>query len=345
MMNSSFLTAIMTVATISVSSSLAVITTWLFFPQMRYKLFMQIIAFIAIGDLIGNIPYVMPYRGTAGGWWCTLSGLMNFTGYPIEWMWTTTLIYFLYSLSVKGYVPYRLWLYHLLCWGVPVVLALCSLSFGNLRAPDNIYEVCVIPIEVAPVAYHVVTYYGLFYVCLITMVVLLVRLRVHMIHNPPDTPAKQRAFKVTIDAARWYSWILFVFWLPHNVTSVSTRGYSSHTYDILLMWKVLHGTATAVVFFVQSREARKLWRHYFRAKFCDPSLPYVVKGAPKEDLRTVSEDLYRVGNDLDADDLFGRTDSVASTTSNTSTRTPSFFREGSEIVMPPLHRNSHNSVT
>src|SRR4051812_11698704 len=104
------------VSIISVISSGLVFLTFLFFKGMRKKLFMQIITIISVSDLIGNISYTMTYRPNNGNWWCSLQGFCNMFFYPVSWMWTTMLMYFLYSLAVSGKLPLSRKFIHLICW-------------------------------------------------------------------------------------------------------------------------------------------------------------------------------------------------------------------------------------
>lgn len=368
-----------TVAAVSLCFSLFVILTWLLFSQLRYKLFMQIIVYISIGDILGNFPYVFPFHASEGNWWCTLSGLLNFGGYPMEWMWTTTLIYLLYRLSVVGHIPKHFGVFHAINWGIPIVFAVCSLAFGPFRRSSNDYEVCVVPIRHAPIIYHFVTYYGIFYLCVVTICVLYVRLRYFMYENPPSTKPRQRAFLVTLSAAQWYGFILIIFWLPHNISEVIPTVYSGPVYNILVLWKILHGVATALVFFSQSKEARRLWWIFFRRRyvsclrFCcrccinrnpmalshqddnksssnfhniihstyDNQLAWMrrTESDEAERIGRLSSHCYVPGGEIEAEDLFDANVTLVVSDSQ-DLMTPDMSREGSEIVMPPINHSS-----
>jgi hypothetical protein len=90
-LNSIYGVITISVACLSVSSSLLVVLTFIFFNSMRRKLLMKIIAYISLCDCIANVDYIIPYRPMNGTWDCTLQGLLNLTVYPMSWFWTPVL--------------------------------------------------------------------------------------------------------------------------------------------------------------------------------------------------------------------------------------------------------------
>jgi hypothetical protein len=71
---------------LSVAGSSSVILTLLLFQSMRSKLFMQIIAYISLADIIANVEYTMSYRPSNHNWWCSTEGFLNLYGYPCGWL-------------------------------------------------------------------------------------------------------------------------------------------------------------------------------------------------------------------------------------------------------------------
>lgn len=218
---------------------------------------MRIVTFISIGDVIGNLPYLSPLRPQTGTVECDLSGFMNLAGYPMEWMWTVALIYLLYSLAVRGKVPTTLWPIHLLCWGVPLTLALMSLAFGPYSTGEQPTEVCSIGNGQASIIYHAVSYYGLLILCVLALIYFYFKIYYHE-YFQNDVKVATTSFAVAKNATQFYALLLIIFWIPHTVTAAAY--HLDLLYNIFLVWKILHGLATAVVFFVQSQESRRLWK-------------------------------------------------------------------------------------
>jgi hypothetical protein len=198
------LICIVVAAALSITGSLTVISTFLCFSRLRTKTFMNIIGFISIGDLIGNFPYLLPYRPRSGSWWCTGQALLNLTGYPIEWLWTVTLVYLLYLTAVEGKLPEKLWHIHLICWFLPAILSLLTLTVG--RYSENYLssqDVCVVNNSTISIQYHDATYYGLFLLCFIIMLSLMLRIYCQSYFQNEDTE-RSTAFKVAKRALFWY---------------------------------------------------------------------------------------------------------------------------------------------
>lgn len=251
------LITLIVVATISVASSMIVVLTPIIFIKMRGKLLMRIVAFISVGDIIGNLPYVFPYRPLTGNWWCYLQSFMHLSGYPMEWLWTVTLVYLLYRLAVTGKIVHNLALVHLVCWGIPISLALLQLCFSNYAADSDKGEVCTYHINARAYYYHNISYYGLFFGSLLGMLVIF--MKIYWMEISKSANVTSPPFQVAKSALQWYPTILVIFWVPHAVVAVSPYDNYGDLYGYLLVWKVCHGLATSIVFFAQSRESRKLW--------------------------------------------------------------------------------------
>jgi hypothetical protein len=68
--------------------------------------------------------------------------------------------------------------------------------------------------------------------------------------------------------------IAIIFWLPHICTELlflfDMYVYIEfmEVYYLCVLWKVLHGLVTAMIFFTKSREARRLWLYAFCTCCC-----------------------------------------------------------------------------
>ncbi len=228
---------------------------------------MQIITFISLSDLIGNIPYTMSYRPSDGNWWCSLEGFLNLYCYPVSWMWTTMMMYFLYSLASSGKLPLSKFFIHLLCWGLPLLFTLLNLTtnrFGSNYATgeNSEYEVCTLSgNDFTAEMWHFTTYYGLWMFCVVVMGVLYWRIRVV---QSDEQRAKFPAFQMSMVALKLYPVAMVVCWLPHVVAVYFTYLFPDipdlyQIYFVADSLKITHGFVTAVIFFYKSAEARVRW--------------------------------------------------------------------------------------
>lgn len=259
-----YVVAMIVVSVISIIGSLIVVSTPLIFPSMRYRLFMQIISFISIGDIIGNFTYLFPYRPSTGNWWCDVQAFTTLTGYPIEWLWTVILVFFLYTLALTGQVPKRTWYFHLISWTLPVILAFCSLITSKFTHTGQYADVCSVNTTRIAMIYHGVVFYGLLIICFVIMILLFCLLLYHE-YILKDVQADSVTFTIAKRALMIYPCLMFLFWFPHGISaSLNLKRNAKNVYDTLLMWKSLHGLAVTLVFFGQSDEACRVWYNFLR---------------------------------------------------------------------------------
>ena len=217
-------------ATVSILSSLIVVLTPILFSTMRYKLFMRVVALISVGDIIGNFPYLLPFGREGVNWWCTLQGLMNFIGYPMEWLWTFALVYLLYELAVYGRVPKSIAHIHILCTVFPVLIATLQFLFGPIEPNLDRSEVCTMSLSSdSALLYHMITYYGLFVFSLLGMAVLYWRMVVFQAAHPPENAIQRSTRAVSQIALSTYPPLMVIFWIPHILVATGIIGCSIFT--------------------------------------------------------------------------------------------------------------------
>jgi hypothetical protein len=269
---------------LSVAGSSSVILTLLLFKSMRSKLFMQIIAYISLADIIANVEYTMSYRPANHNWWCSTEGFLNLYGYPCGWLWTTMLMKFLHDLAVHKEVKLSMRSAFIICWGVPLVTTLLYLAFipsGTYERPSggNTQQLCSYggnDFEQGFV-WHMVSYYGLFVACVGYMVYTYLQLRkvYHVkeqrVTEDPERPteggesprAALRRVRLTSESLLLYPLIMVVLWAPHMVGVALSLELGSNAVTIYAFMatnlKILCGLATAVLFFWKSQAARTLW--------------------------------------------------------------------------------------
>lgn len=230
---------------------------------------MQIIAWIALSDLIANAVYCSIRRPNSNTPLCSLEGFINIYFYPVSWMWSTVLMALLSSLATTGKLPLSYMALHAICWVFPFILSIFNFAYtsGNTSTKEKgnySYEVCTLGDSRTEKIYHVISYYGLLIACIIYMTVMYVRIRsIDKIALTTNFPM----WKNARDTLILYPLALLICWIPH-VTAVLTAYYAPFSglnafYFAADVLKVLHGTVTAVIFFYKSNEARNRWMKFF----------------------------------------------------------------------------------
>jgi hypothetical protein len=231
---------------------------------------MKIIFYVAISDFLANFAYMLPLRPNKPNPWCWLQSFFNLTCYPMSWLWTLTLVYLLYKLAKGQSLPSNLRYYHIFNWGFPLIQSLSMLIFTSYErvGEEADYEVCLFHVNIASATLHAITYYGLFFVVVIIMLVL--KWKIIQLERSNDTRVFNPTYLMAKMSLSLYPTALIVCWLPHALLTVTIFLFTSieniylMLYFIALQLKILHGFATALIFWYKSRETRRLWIRLYR---------------------------------------------------------------------------------
>lgn len=258
---------------VSSVASLAVILTLLTFHQMRGKLFMRVIAFISIGDFLGNIPYMVPVYTGQGTFWCDVTGYLSQTGYQSGWLWTLALSVLWHQTSTRGLslTKWHMLALQIVCWGVPSVFSLASLSMSAYENRNSYDGFCGSYGTYQAKVYHNVWQYVLVAICFFPMIGLYLHLL--YIDSHVDDKSKARSIAMAKSTLVWYPVLFLIFWMPKLILA-STYAFGEHshifsysfqvTIDLFTCWYTLHGVGVAIVFFYSSPLARRLWYEKYR---------------------------------------------------------------------------------
>ncbi|RYH29986.1 hypothetical protein EON65_06610 [archaeon] len=249
------------VALISCSASVLVVLTLVLFRDMRHKIFMRIIAYISIADFFGNFSYVFLNRPDNHSISCQFQGFCNTYFYPVSWVWTTILMYFLYSLASTGKLPLSERTSHLIGWGLPFVLAVIVLttnSYSRFIDDDNT-EVCTLgPDNLSAFIWRLVLYYCFFALCVLVMLVWYYQIDV--LQRRGTSAVSARTLNFARNSLQLYPLAMSVCWFPEFVGFfLQFIAANDDYYDFTMNLRVCNGTLTALIFFWKSPTAREYW--------------------------------------------------------------------------------------
>lgn len=264
-------------AGVSIAASSSVILTLYLFQKMRSKLFMRFIAFMALGDILGNIPYLYtwPYSPYSG--WCYIGGVLLQTGSVSAWLWTSALCFMWHRASkrtLKGLTWHIMPTFHIICWGVPLAFALPSIALSSFENSTTYDGVCSTYGTFNARLYHNIWAYTLLVLCLIFMIVLyvdLVKLDQGRSRQSEVSVAQMKNVAAAKSTLVFYPILFIVFWLPKLILTtcyellLANNTPFEKTIDICTCWYMFHGVALAAVFFYNSPMARSLWRFQIKS--------------------------------------------------------------------------------
>lgn len=217
---------------------------------------MPIIAMISFCDIMGNLPYCMGICPSNGEILCSFQGFLNLYFFPVSWMYSTMLVYLLRGAFLNRKIPLSEMIIHFTCWIVPLTFTLLILTTNEYAYGGDL---CICTIGGTHVddglIWHAVTYYGLLYLCCFLMFVWVYQMR--------QIVLVLQYFRVGIVLFQ-YPLAMFCMWVPYAAIAIASYfsddpGYYQDALFVTEQIKILHGAATAVIFFMNSFEARQRW--------------------------------------------------------------------------------------
>ena len=273
---------------ISITFSASVLITVAVFPSIiKNKIFMQIIALISLSDLLGNWPYAIGYYPSQGTALCILESICNLFFFPASWMLTALLTKQLRDVLIVGKITMpRIWI-GLIGFGIPLMfllfyLAISTHAIGGTRGvTSSSATVCTFYGPSQPMhAYHIITYDGLLYLCIIFMLVMLFQvLSFEYKRQSQQTSVVYRLVKKTVIL---YPLALICCWTPHAVCVADelSCNFNSTLVTQTDTIKVLHGAVVALIFFFMSSEARYRWYNLlFKSPTTSNASPRLLQSA------------------------------------------------------------------
>ncbi len=220
----------------------------------------QAIAFIALGNVIGNAGYLSESRPPTGSVGCSTEGFFQLLGYPSSWLWTLHLSFTVYSLVIAEKVPVNRLRSNIICWGLPFLLALFQFLVGGYGEHTKVetYDICSNrQSDRSSAIYHYTTFYGLFLVIVIAL--LLMRCKLYYLRWIEDARTLSPMVVVLQQSLEFYPALLLLCWVPHSIIYfIPSVSPGVHLFSLSI--KIAHGTLLAIAYFYQSPPGRKvLW--------------------------------------------------------------------------------------
>ncbi len=131
---------------LSAVGDLMIIIAFLCSPEARRLLPTRMVAYLAMADLLGELPgigsFQLPWLGPVATWgpyWCEVQAAGNWFANMSVWFWTMAYAYAVASgIDRRSHLqPPRELIFHVLCWGIPAVTVGIMLGLGLLGEPTN----------------------------------------------------------------------------------------------------------------------------------------------------------------------------------------------------------------
>jgi hypothetical protein len=262
-----------TLASLSLVSSLAVVMTGLVFAEMRGRLFMHIIFFISFSDMCASAFAILgfPTQGTLA---CAVQSFMVTFFIKTTVFWNLMMCYQLYKIVISGSLGVTIKHMHFIIWPTSAFLSLLPLvtsTYGR-SGPNSEVEWCLLHENRVPlyIFWNAFDWIGFGVVLILIMVYLARQVRLKL-QKGLDSEASLAVGWQIYYSLFLFPLVLFLTYSPivivnivvyfcdlspeYTLQSGTEINLLSAVNDIALFY----GISLSVIFFWKSPEARKRW--------------------------------------------------------------------------------------
>ena len=262
-----FLACYISLSAISMFFSAIVITSGLLRPSMisPKRPFTHIIFAISLCDFLGSIGNVLgfPRNGSVA---CTVQAFLYLFFFPASWFWTAALVYQLRCVAIHNKIWLRVRYLHMLCWTIPLILALAPLSTNTYGQDDYLEGSSVCNVggnSLKAYNWSLGDTGSEFLLCFVLMMFHVIEIGLFFRKNKElISDSKKSLFCAT----RLYPLGMLVAWLPFTIVEFyySSGNYKWRAWELVQLLSTQYGTFLGLIYFVYSKQARDIWIGYPR---------------------------------------------------------------------------------
>lgn len=255
---------------LSAIASFTVILTAIVFPQMRERVFMQIIIMTAFCDFIASIASSFGFPPNYSPL-CPAQSFLNQFFYKASWFWTVILTYQLYGVVMYGTLQLRTLTMHVLCWSVALICTLVPLSTTTFGRDDDGEALAWCYLKGKDTNTLVVVVLSLYIPLFISIALMCYfSIRIYWKYRNVDLRAANPDIYSIVDTLRLFPLAMIFNWGPNLVVSVlANTSQISSSEDFVIIFNAVtilatqNGTFSALIFFYKSKEAQFRWKQFF----------------------------------------------------------------------------------
>mmetsp|Transcript_6189 Transcript_6189/g.10345 ORF Transcript_6189/g.10345 Transcript_6189/m.10345 type:complete len:411 (-) Transcript_6189:147-1379(-) len=115
----------------------SIMLTYFLFPQLRQQRYTELVFYVAVNDLVASVGMALgPSKDSSAACW--FQGLTTTYNYLSSIFWTTLIVYQVYCIVVSNQCVFKYMAgYHLLCWGLPLLLTFLPLTTNTYDNTDD----------------------------------------------------------------------------------------------------------------------------------------------------------------------------------------------------------------
>lgn len=131
------------VGLISGFACLSVVSTYYVFPELRRLRYVEMVFYVAVCTCVAEIGMAIGVFGSSegigdmSGPTCTIQGLVTHAAFTCSVLWMTTITYQVYKVIFTRTIIQSMLVYHVVCWGLPPLLAVSVFITNTYKPPDD----------------------------------------------------------------------------------------------------------------------------------------------------------------------------------------------------------------
>lgn len=259
----------------SASASAIIVLSFSLFPDLRQLRYIQLVFFVALNDLIASIAISLGHAEN-GSFVCWFQGITVTLNYLSSVFWTVVISYQVWLVLERKTIMQDMTNIYIICWGLPVVLALLPLStntYGASAAFFNCQWCFIADREDSPSwSLSFWAFASFFFWILLSLILtsfFIVRVY-FIVKNMADMPEISR---YTLRKLVFYPLITLVCWLPACLIYFlalygSTSQYGKYLANVFaLSTATSQGLLNSAVFLANNELVRSKWVSFFTGDF------------------------------------------------------------------------------
>lgn len=299
--------------------SCSVLLTVIVFPEMRRRLFTQLIILMSFCEFVSGVASSFGFPQETS-YLCPTQAFLTPMFFKANWLWTAMLSHQLYTVITEGRFGLAVWKMHVICWSISLVSTLLPLStttFGRDDDGATPLAWCFLEGRSSTELYYVIfTFYIILFGCLMVMGYYLASL--YWLFRDIDLKVQHPDIYSTMDALKLYPLGMMIAWVPNLLFSalvnsgvIPVTTVEGTAFNVVSILATQDGTITAIIFFLKSREARFRWHRLLFSKKRAGPLAEQTRGGG-DGRQGDGEDSVTIPRDFDEEDLYSESQSVLS---------------------------------
>lgn len=249
-------------SSLSLCGSFLVCLSYVVFQDLRRLRYVELVFYMSFNDMIASIGSVMGVTHTAEA--CTFQGIVTNMNFLASILWCVVVTYQLWLVITSGKMisNSEMRIFHVFCWGFPVLAALLPL-INTTYGHDNGNTWCFIS-KTDDSPSWAVTFWSLasFYLWILLAIIIMTVLMADLFIKLRSMPHTSNIVSNSLKKLIFYPIVFIICWIPSYICDYKYSQDSSVQESTNISGSILpclQGFLLSIIFFYQNIVVRKKW--------------------------------------------------------------------------------------